>query len=110
MAMERVTKKQPITKTEFHRRLRTWFEQTNDVKVGGYVDGRTPWVYVRDGADLFVLHADTSRAAVEQYLRLVSELGSDLEWQVAPSDKGNMTAVSYGPAKIRYKPFYFYFA
>ena len=111
MPMKQVPRNQALTKAEFHQRLREWFHDTGERTVGSdEVDGRTRWIYVRDGADLFVLHADTSREAVEWYLQTVAANGDDLRWEVAPSQRGNMTAVAYGPERLRNTSFYLYVA
>ena len=74
------------------------------------IDGRTGWVYVRDGSDIFVLHTDTRRDSVRSYLQLVNQYGDDLQWDIAESQRGKMTAVVYGPEKVRQKSFCVYAA
>ena len=107
--MERVRRDQPLSKPEFHRRLRFWLENAEDAIIGPEdVDGRTGWVYVRDGSTVFMLHADTKRDAVQRYLQLVSLYGDDLQWEITESQRGKLTAVVYGPEKIRRKSFYLY--
>jgi hypothetical protein len=100
---------QPLTKAQFHAALRDWLDTTKDAVVGPEaVDGRTPWVHVRDADKLFALHADTSRDAVTRYIQLLDLRGGDLAWEIVASQRGNMTAVAYGPRKVRIKPFYLY--
>jgi hypothetical protein len=109
MALKRVSKNDPLEKSEFHHRLREWFQNTGENMVGPIdVDGRTRWIYIQDGSDLFGLHADTSREAVDWYLQVVSENGDDLRWDIAASQRGKMTAVVYGPNRLRKKSFYLY--
>lgn len=111
MPMEQIRRNQALTKAQFHRRLRDWFQTTNDAVVGSEeVRGRTPWVYVRDGTEMFALNADTSRDAVGRYLQMVIMYGDNLQWEVAQSQRGNMTAVTYGPHHVRLTPFYLYLA
>jgi len=74
------------------------------------IRGQTAWVYVRDGTDMFVLNADTSHDAVDRYLQIVTSYGDDLQWEIAQSQRGSMTAVVYGPHHIRLTPFYLYLA
>jgi hypothetical protein len=110
MPLEHVRRREAISKREFHTRLRRWITDTEEPVVGDpNVDGRTPWVHVRDGDRDFHLHADTSRSAVRDYLRLVDQEGDDLAWTVVPSQKKKMTAVSYGDARARLIPFYLYY-
>ncbi len=109
MPMNQVSKDQPITKSEFHQRLRQWFQSTDEQIIGSdEVDGRTRWIFIQEGASLFTLHADTSRQAVEWYLSTVTEHGDDLAWEVTQSQRGKMTAVAYGPTALRKTAFYLY--
>jgi hypothetical protein len=108
MQMQQVKRADALTKVQFHERLRTWFSSTDDHVVKADVPGVTPWVHIRDGADMFVLHADTRRDAVGRYLELVSRYGNDLEWTITASQRGNPTAVLYGPEKVQEKSFYLY--
>lgn len=111
MALEQVRRERALDKSEFHDRLRSWLAKADDVVIGPEgVDGRTGWVYVRDGSDLFVLHADTPRNAVQAYLQLVAQFGDGIEWEIAESQRGKMTAVVYGPQKMRLRSFYLYAA
>jgi hypothetical protein len=108
--LEQVRRSQAISKSEFHARLRIWLADTHDIAVGpeeiSYKGAG--WVYVRDGSDIFVLHADTPREAVYNYLQLVGRYGDDLRWEVAESRRHKMTAVVYGPENMRLTPFYLY--
>jgi hypothetical protein len=109
MPMPRTDRGHALPRVVFHAQLREWLATTSEAIVGSeHVDGRTVWVHVRDGHQSFGLHADTRRAAVERYLQLVSLHGDDLEWTVVPSQRGNMTAVAYGPERLRHKAFYLY--
>jgi hypothetical protein len=74
------------------------------------IDGRTRWIFIRDETDLFVLHADTPREAVEWYLGQVAAHGDNLRWEIAPSQRGKMTAVAFGPDRLRNTAFYLYLA
>jgi len=109
MPMTQVRRNEAISKDVFHKRLQDWLHSSHDNRVGSEsVQGNTPWVFVRDGSQYFHLNADTTRQAVERYLQFVAVHGDDLEWEIVPSQRGNMTALVYGPERIRYKPFYFY--
>jgi len=109
LPVERVRRGEALSKGEFHRHLRTWLDSTDDAIVGpDDVPGVTPWMYIRDGSSLFELHADTTCGAVRDYLGLVDVHGDIRQWAITASDRGNMTAVLYGPKQIRLKPFYLY--
>ena len=111
MPLEQVNRECALTKSQFHRLLRSWLENTDDAIVGpDDIPGVTTWIYIRDDAALFGLHADVKREAVRRYLELVAVHGDDLQWQVATSDRGKLTAVVYGPKKVRCTPFYLYAA
>ena len=109
MPMEQIRRNQAVTKHDFHLLLRQWIADTDDAIVGSEtVQGRTSWVHVRDGTTMFSLHADATREAVTFYLQLVKRYGEDLAWNVTISQRGKMTAVVYGPQRVRHKPFYLY--
>ena len=109
MPMEQVRRDSAITKAVFHQRLRDWLENSEDAVVGPEgVDGRTNWVFVRDGVNVFSLHADTRRSAVDEYLQMVTLHGDDLRWEIVTSQRGNETAVAYGPEPVRHISFYLY--
>jgi hypothetical protein len=110
MSLKRVRRADAIGKQEFHRRLRFWLEYCDDKQIGSEdVPGVTDWIFVRDSSDLFALHADTKRPAVDTYLKLVEKYGEDLLWQLTTSNRGKATAVKYGPDVVRHTAFYFYF-
>jgi hypothetical protein len=110
MSMDKVRRDQAVTKAQFHQRLRSWFEKNTDDAVVGpeNVDGRSRWIHIRDGSNMFVLHADTKRDAVDHYLRIVARYGDDLQWTIAPSQRGKPTAVVHGSEQCRLKSFYLY--
>jgi hypothetical protein len=70
--------------------------------------GREGWIHVRDGNRLFKLNADCTREAVKHYLDLVSLYGDDLEWNITTSNRGNPTALLFGPKSVRYESFPLY--
>jgi hypothetical protein len=109
--MERVRRRDALSKSEFHQRIRGWLDNTDD-KVIGPEDikyPRTGWVHVRDGTNVLALNADTPRDAVDRYMRMVARYGDDLQWNRAESQQGKMTAVEYGPDKVRCKSFNLYY-
>lgn len=109
MPAVRIPRDNPASKRQFHDILLDWLANTNDKYVGSEdVDERTPWIHVQDGSSLFILHSDTKRAAVLQYLKLVAVHGADIAWTITLSQRGKMTAVAFGPSEERHKPFYLY--
>jgi len=110
MPMIRVRKTEAISKGEFHRRLRVWLA-TDEHRIGAEGDyGATGWIFVRDGGSFYKLNADTKRPAVEEYVQNLVLLGEDVEWHTVENQKGNMTAIAYGPEQRRNTSFYLYFA
>jgi hypothetical protein len=109
MPAERIKRGDAISKKRFHALLQRWIETTDEEVVGPEdIDERTSWVHVREGGVVFGLHADTSRKAVRSYLQLVRFQDDDLAWEIVASQKGKMTALVYGPDRVRIKPFYLY--
>jgi hypothetical protein len=74
------------------------------------VPGVTPWIYVQEGKDLYIRHADVSHEAVRRYLDLVDQYGDGLEWTIVTNQRGRKNAVAYGPNRERVTPFYLYLA
>jgi hypothetical protein len=109
--MDKVSRREPLTKSEFHHRLREWLDKTDENTVGplGIDYPRTGWVHIRDGSNVLVLNADTPRDAVREYLQMVTRVGDDLLWNRAESQRGKMTAVEYGPDGLRCKSFNLYY-
>ena len=111
MPLAQVRRGDAVTKSEFHRRLRSWLETTVDTQVGPVGGrGQTPWVHIRDGSRVFALNADTMRKGIERYLQLVKLFGDDLQWEIAAGQTGKMTSVGYGPDQRRIQFFYLYVA
>ena len=108
MPMQRVKRKEAITKRQFHSLLRSWHRKSNDEQIGDVtVAGVTPWVYVEDNGSRYRLHSDTGRQAVADYLTLVDRFGDAIVWSVVPNTRGRRNAVAYGPSKERIVSFYF---
>jgi len=109
--MEKVGRREALSKSEFHQRLRDWLDNNDNLVIGpeGIKYPRTGWVHVRDDSNILALNADTPRDAVDRYLKIVTRYGNDLEWHRAESQRGQMTAVEYGPEKVRCKSFNLYY-
>jgi hypothetical protein len=108
MEMERVKRADALAKREFHERLRRWIENTDDHVIKPDVLPPTAWVHVRNGSDVFILHADTPRDAVSRYLQLVSSYGDGIEWHITTGQRGNRTSALFGPDRVAVKSFYLY--
>jgi hypothetical protein len=109
MPILKVTRSEALSRAEFHARLRRWLKSSTENIIGDpAVQGRVPWLHVRDNGRLFRLHADTPRHAVESYLKLADQLGQEVEWTVVPNSRGNLSAVAFGPANERVQSLYFY--
>lgn len=103
MPMDRTTPIDPLSKAEFHKRLRAWLD-TDELTIGGIDAGSDGWVYVRDGEQVFQLNADTTREGVDSYLALLDAF----EWTMVPDSRGRNSAIAYGPQKHELSYFYLY--
>lgn len=109
MPIERVPRKEPLTKAEFHSRLWEWLDTTDEEIVGSAnVDARKGWVHVTDGGRVYELHPDTRRSAISWYLDRVAIHGDGIQWIVVPTQKGKLRAVVHGPKEERLKSLYLY--
>jgi hypothetical protein len=109
MPMQRVARRDWITKAEFHSRLRRWFRETDESVIGDpHAHALTAWVWIRDGHRLARLNADTTRAAVAQYLDLLRAAPGELEWSVVPSTRGHLTKIAFGPEHTVLSSFHLY--
>jgi hypothetical protein len=96
MTIQKNRSAEPVSRSEFDAILQTWYQGTEEDTVGGSVRyGGTPWLWVRYKGDLFHLNADTSRAGVREYLRLISS-HTDLPWTVVEGRSGRRTKVLFG--------------
>lgn len=97
MSMEKITKKNAVSKSELHCRLREWLN-TEEPQIGPEgIHEQTAWLHVRDGHQIFKFDPDTKRAAVEEYLGLVELYGDNIAWVIVPNQRGKMNAVAFGP-------------
>jgi hypothetical protein len=108
MPIESNTLNEPISKSKFNNRLERWLAK-NEATIGIKGDfTRAALVFVQDGAEVFRLNKDTTRAGVVAYLDLVAKYGNELEWKRIRGQRGNTTSVGYGPECVRIKFFYLY--
>lgn len=109
MPMERLGRGEWISKAQFHDRLTRWFRETREDVIGEpAVHGRTAWLWVRDGHTLAKLQADTTRAAVAEYLLKLRSQPSPLEWHVVTSSTGHRTRIAFGPDRATIRNFHLY--
>ena len=110
MSLKEVRRDQALNKSEFHKLLRDFCSHNSDdaTVCPNPAYGRRPWIHILDEHRVFVLNADTKRKAVGEYLELVTQLSDDLRWELRPSERGNMTAVAYGPHALPVQSFYLY--
>lgn len=109
MPMERLGRGEWISKAEFHDRLSRWFREAREDVIGDpAVHRRTAWLWIRDGHTLAKLHADTTRAAVAEYLVIVQSSPAPLAWHVVPSATGHRTRIAFGPERVTIPNFHLY--
>ena len=108
MPMDRVTLREALNRREFHRRLKEWLENTDDPAVGPEGYGQNGLVHVSDGESIFKLNTDTKRHGVQAYMQLLAQHGDGIDWHVTTSQRGNSTAVTYGPNRLHISGFYLY--
>jgi hypothetical protein len=108
MPLPQVRSAEPLTRAEFERQLKAWLTESNEAHVGEFIGyGGKPWLWVRQGSGIYHLNADTKRAGVEEYVRMVSREPS-LGWTVTPGRAGKMTKVVFGQRMVAIPGFYFY--
>jgi hypothetical protein len=107
--IEPTTRSGWISKAEFHSRLRRWYRETDESVIGDPdAHALTAWVWIRDGHLLARLNADTTRAAVAEYLALVHALHGNVPWSVVSSARGQPTKIAFGPDRIVLPAFHLY--
>ncbi|MFE5336094.1 hypothetical protein ACFQ8E_09300 [Isoptericola sp. NPDC056573] len=84
------------TRGELHALLKDWTETSSAATIGdvGTFGGKA-WLSWQHGAQTIVLNADTSRAAVLDYLAFAAEHGVDEPWRVVANAKGKVNRVVY---------------
>jgi hypothetical protein len=108
MPMLKVRSAEPLARAEFERRLREWYEGTDEDRIGGDTDyGGSSWLWVRYGSGRYHLNADSKREGVATYLRLL-ERTPDLNWIVTAGRAGKMTKVVFGARQQAIPGFYLY--
>lgn len=109
MSIAKVSRGKAINKRELHLLLRDWLDGTEERIIGDEsLQGRTPWIYIRENSQLFRLHSDTNRLGVQSYLEQLKNGGDDILWTIVKNRQGKMNAVAFGPGLFRVKGFYLY--
>lgn len=109
MPMDRLGRAEWITKGEFHIRLGRWLRETDEPVIGDpAAHPLTAWLWVRDGHRLARLCADTTRAAVAEYIALLRGHHGELDWSIVPSARGQPTKVVFGPERVSIEGFHLY--
>jgi hypothetical protein len=108
MSMQRIGPREAVARPEFDALLRAWHSHSDDHTIGDADFGQAAWIHVHDGSTVYRLNADTTRAGVEEYLRLLDKHEGDLEWSIVPNRNGRDNAVAFGPDRQRPRYFYLY--
>lgn len=103
------TRESAVRREEFHQTLQTWLDDSLDYRIGdtGSHAGLA-WFWVRHGGDHFYLNADSNRAGIRQYLRVVMANAGDASWSMRNSVPGIRDRVAVGPRSEIIDGFEFY--
>lgn len=86
------------SKQELVLLLEGWLARSPAVTVGDVGSyGRKPWVWIDLGGRRARLHADTTRAAVRNYLDHVRVHGADADWHVVANNRGWINKILFAP-------------
>jgi hypothetical protein len=93
------TRESAIRRDEFHQVLQSWLDESFDNQVGDAEHHAGPaWLWVRHGGEHFYLHASSTRSGVREYLRLVADADTEVDWQTEHSGSAVRDRVAVGPA------------
>jgi hypothetical protein len=103
------TRESAVRREEFHQALQSWLDDSFDDRIGDPDShGGLAWFWVRHGGDHFYLNADSTRAGVRQYLRIVERSGGDADWSMHSSTPGIRDRVAVGADREIVDGFEFY--
>lgn len=107
--MRRVAKDQPIARAAFEHALAEWAARAKSFDTIGDTSsrGQTPWVYVRSDGNLYYLNADSTKPAVDEYLRLLAA-DPQLSWTIVANRNGRLNKVAFGRDRTVIPGLYFY--
>mgnify|MGYP000737109970 CR=1 FL=1 len=101
-------KSSPMTKDQFHKWLKNWYNNSTEKTISDYGNhGQPAYLHIKDGGNLFHLNADTQRIGVEAYLKLL-DTENDLLWSVVLNKNMKMNKIAFGENKKIIKGFYLY--
>ncbi len=109
MPIQKVSKADAVSKRQLHNMLQQWLRETDEKQIGDEaVQGRSPWVFIKECGQIFRLHADTKRSGVKEYLQIAEDHERMIEWRIVRNQRGRMNSVAFGPDLIRPRGFYLY--
>lgn len=74
------------SKAELLRLLEVWLQTSEAPRIGNAKRGQTPWIFITlDRRRRAVMNSDTTRTAIEEYVREAQAGGADLPWSVRPN-------------------------
>lgn len=96
-------------KPELAHLLHQWLDASTADTIGDIGSfGRKPWVRVELGRTTVVLHADTKRIAVKEYVEDVRRRSADVTWYVVSNRRGNVNKVLFREDKQETPGWYCY--
>jgi hypothetical protein len=110
MPMDKVPRSNPISKRDFHSRLRTWLS-TGDDRISGKDKAVCgwPWIHVQDSGSIYNLQGDSKRDGVQAYLGRVADQGDDIPWFPVPNQQnGSPNAIAFDPDRGQIPGFYLF--
>ena len=109
MPIQKTSKADAVSKHQLHDMLQQWLRETDEKQIGDEsVQGRSPWIFIKEGGQIFRLHADTKRSGVNEYLQIAEKYEHKIEWCIVRNQRGRMNSVAFGPGLIRPRGFYLY--
>ena len=107
--LQQNTRESAIRRNEFHEALQAWLDESLENCVGDPDShGGLAWLWVRHGGDRFYLNADSTRAGIRRYMRLVEESGGDPRWTMEGSTPGIRDRVAVSDRREVIEGFDFY--
>jgi hypothetical protein len=103
------TRESAVRREEFHNVLRAWLDESLEDRVGDSEShAGSAWLWVRHAGDHFYLKADSNRAGIREYIRVVEENRGDPEWSLQNTAPGVRDRVAVGRSRKVIDGFEFY--